>query len=163
MVDAGILRVGYGFFAGVLLRLCWRRLGNAPQVPAWLLSGVLALVLAAPPSGGGQGAFDLVAVLVVFPVLIWFGASNPPGPRLAPAMAWVGAVSYAVYVLQWPIYNVATTFFARSGFGGWLGAPMLLGFVQVGVMLAVSAAATQMYDLPVRRVLRQGLVRVRLA
>lgn len=155
--DVGALRVAYGFFAGVLLRLVWRRLPAAPRVPAWLLAGLVALALAAPPLPAAQLLFDLGAVFVVFPVLIWLGAVNPPGPRLAPAMAWVGAISYAVYVLQFPLYSIGGPFLAKTGIAAFVGAPVLLGLAQVAVVVAVSAVLTAKFDVPVRRTLRSLL------
>lgn len=159
----GLLRVGFGFFAGVLLRTCWPLLPDVPRVPAWLLLATLAVVLAACPPASLQPAFDLVAVLLLFPALVYLGAGNEPGRRLRRAMAWAGAVSYPVYVLQVPLYRLTGSVLIKTGLSGWLHTPALLGCAHLAVVLAVSALAVRLYDAPVRRLLRQGLVQARVA
>ena len=161
--DAGLLRVAFGFFAGVLLRTCWKLLPPVPRVPGWLLVAALAAVLAAGPPDGLQLAFDLFAVLLLFPALVYLGAGNEPRGWMRPAMAWAGAVSYPVYILQVPLYRLTGAFLIKTGLAGWLPGPWLLGSVHLAVLLAASALVVRFYDAPLRRLLRQGLMRARIA
>lgn len=161
--DAGVLRVAFGFFAGVLLRTCWKLLPPVPRVPALFLVAALAGLLVACPPDGLQLAFDLAAVLLLFPALVYMGAGNQPRGWMRAAMAWAGALSYPVYILQAPLYRLTGAVLIKTGLSGWLQAPWLLGSVHIAVLLAVSALVVRFYDAPLRRLLRQGLMRARVA
>lgn len=103
----GTLRVSFGFFAGVLLWRAWMaRAALGRRLPAavgWsAVIAAAALLLARAPGALGAG-YDLFAVLVLFPILVWVamhaGAGAGPGARVC---AWLGALSYPLYVLHVP-------------------------------------------------------------
>lgn len=100
----GLLRVGFGFFAGVLL---WRayvaraRPRRLPPAAGWAAVLLAAALLLARTAGPLAAAYDLLAVLLLFPALVWLAmhAGAGAGARLC---AWLGALSYPLYVLHVP-------------------------------------------------------------
>lgn len=144
---AGFPRVTFGFFTGVLLY----QLRVHERLPALSVWAALAALLGAfmiPASGVWRMGYDVLAALVIFPVLVAFSAgSNVRGPARR-ACATVGLLSYGVYILHVPIW-------------GWLQ-PVLdrldvelpgLALVALTAVVALTATAVLelVYDRPVRK------------
>ena len=153
-IGAGLLRVAFSFSAGVLIyRLrgmtAWRW-----RLPPAVLIGVLILVLGFGPTGRLQTAFDIAATLVLFPAMIFIGADSNPGPRTERAFEWMGAISYAVYVLQMPIYAwciYVSYSIALWRTGSYDHISRLWGIGSVVLAVAVAVVANRWFDQPVRR------------
>jgi peptidoglycan/LPS O-acetylase OafA/YrhL len=144
---AGLCRVAYSFFAGVLVYQIWLRRKPPIAVPALVVGAVLLAILIMP-IGRFEVVFDLMASLIAFPLLIWIGASCRPGMLLAKASSWLGAISYAVYVLHYPIYDLATK--ARP--------PQTIawGIAYIVAVVVVSHIADRYFDGPVREYLNRA-------
>ena len=97
-----LARVMFSFFLGVLI---WRAKPVAPRISPWVPVLGLALILVCSPSPTLRPAFDMLAVTMLLPALLWTGAAAEPGPRSLPLFKAAGAVSYAVYVTHVPIMN----------------------------------------------------------
>lgn len=100
---AGAPRVTYGFFVGVLLA----RLASAgrlivPSAPILAILAAVVLTLSPPIQEAGRPAFDLVAALLVFPLLV-ASAARASVERLRPAVDTLAGMSYALYALHIPI------------------------------------------------------------
>lgn len=150
-IHGGLMRVTFGFFAGVLLyqvRAHWK----APALPAWAAFAILFAAMAVPAPHGLRPYWDLVAIFFIFPPLVAMAANTRvTGARLE-LCAFVGLVSYGVYILHVPLY--AWLRLALQHFGVYEqipGAAMvaLLAIVAVGV----TAVLHTVYDVPVRRFL----------
>lgn len=96
-------RVVFGFFAGVLLAR-WAAEGRVriPAAPMPVIGGLVVLTLSPPLPEAARAAFDLVAVLAVFPVLVASAARADVG-RLRPVFDALAGMSYALYALHIPI------------------------------------------------------------
>ena len=152
----GIPRVCGSFFAGVALFHAtrrWRRLALSPRVFAVLAASMLVLFFL-------PRSFGLAAVLVwsavAVPLLVLAGASVVVPVRLKAPCAALGALSYPIYALHYPVFC-------------WINGIMQAGLhrqdaraeapvVILGV-IAVSALALATYDTPVRRALGRLLRR----
>jgi peptidoglycan/LPS O-acetylase OafA/YrhL len=82
----GFVRVSYPFWAGVLLFRVFPP-HVLPNMPVGVAGVVLALALLAPVDNPG---YNLSLILVLFPVLVVFGASARPGGRSAHACSVLG-------------------------------------------------------------------------
>ncbi len=102
--EAGAPRVLFGFFVGVLLaRLDGEGRLRLPTPPIAVILAVVVLMLSPPlPAGIGRAVFDLVAALVVFPLVVASAARAPVG-RMQPLWDGLAGVSYALYALHIPI------------------------------------------------------------
>ncbi|MFR9803222.1 acyltransferase family protein [Pseudonocardia sp. RS010] len=120
-----LVRVLCGFGAGILTYLVVRRLRHRPDLgraasavatatPVLIAVGLLAGELVAPGRGG--------AVLVLFPVLVGALALADRGPACwlaRPAMVHGGRISYALYLIHIPMFEVYWLGLRRyGGFGG---------------------------------------------
>lgn len=139
----GGTRVGYSFFAGVLIYRLWRSGRLRPVMPTWAASLVLLAVFAVPLDIAARTVFDLVAAMLIFPALIAASTSTRPSwlSRL------LGRASYGVYALHVPIM--------------WLGVlyvPELRGPAGTIVLPLAAFAAALALDRP-ETVLRAWLLR----
>ena len=143
------VRVLCGFGAGVLAHLVVRRLqhgGGSDRLRRWAsaLGAALPLVVAAGLVAGelvgpGRGG----AVLVAFPVLVGALALADRGPAMwlaKPAMVYGGRVSYSLYLVHIPMFEVF--WLAQEHFPQMLGRSTELGHaVGLAVLLATVPVA----------------------
>jgi peptidoglycan/LPS O-acetylase OafA/YrhL len=140
----GFIRVSFSFFVGVLVYRIWQKRHAPVNLPAPILGLCLLAVLSIPVPNNHEAVYDTCVVLVAFPLLLWFGASSKPTRQVATICSWMGEISYAVYVLHWPMI-LAAAYVLRM--------PQELPW---GVLLIVAIAlaadvATRFFDRPVRR------------
>jgi peptidoglycan/LPS O-acetylase OafA/YrhL len=142
-VAGGFLRVGFGFFAGVLTYRLWRVAPWRPALPAWCVAMLLILIL-----DGGESAhrYDFVAALL-FPLIVFCGASREPSRRFRPLFLWLGAISYALYITHEAVILGGAAILAPVSTAPWMGLFIL------GAAIALAAALSA-----VDPVLRQVLV-----
>jgi len=110
----GIPRVGFGFFAGVLLyrlRPIWQRL--VPQLHFGVIALGLLIVITSPEWPVFRlGSRDAVSALVAFPLIIMLGAKARGWPSFAAAL---GTLSYPLYAIHTPLL------FGMIALTAWLG------------------------------------------
>ncbi len=141
----GFPRVGFSFFAGVLLqRLPRPALGPSPA--AWWLGAAVILLLAIAPTDARL--LDSLTVLFAFPLIVWLaGAVEPSRPGLAAAL---GAMSYPVYIIHVPLLAIVTRLFILAGRDTQSAAPWL-GFVLIAALCLFGLWLDRLFDGPVRR------------
>jgi peptidoglycan/LPS O-acetylase OafA/YrhL len=145
----GFAHVTFAFFAGVWIyqmRGRWK----LPVLPAWAAYLGLLAVFAAPVQGVARSFFDLAAAFILCPALVACSADTRVGGGLLRVSAFVGAMSYGVYILHVPLWGglrLAVEHFSHD----------MPGVVNVAltaaVALAITAILTVVYDVPVRRLL----------
>lgn len=149
---AGCLRVAYSFSAGVLVYRIWRVRQPLIKVPYYVVALLLIAILVAHPPPYYQTAFDLVVTIVIFPTLVWLGAVSAATGPIARLFTWLGAASYAVYVLQEPLYRLTRGFFgATVGSPG--GVDISSGVIFIALVFAIAIIADRYFDKPARAAL----------
>ena len=149
----GLARVTYGFFAGVLTYRAWRRWGRGIQVPVALVVLPLAAILVAHPAPAIQDVYDLAAALVAFPCLIFLGAGCMPRGRTAQVLTQAGVASYAVYVLQGPVYLLVISAVSKLAGHHFTELPLAWGVLFVAALVGLALFCDRYIDRPVRRAL----------
>jgi len=141
----GIARTVFSFFLGIAIQ----RLPRPAVVRtgwAWVLPMALLLLFLPPLTMGPY--YDLLCIVLLFPVLIYAGAIVEP--RRSGVAGMLGMISFAVYALHSPLMPVINT--AVRQFGGhmenngpWSGMALVTGLV------VIAWAADRFYDRPVRQ------------
>ncbi|MFD1192248.1 acyltransferase family protein [Phenylobacterium conjunctum] len=147
----GGVRVGFPFFAGVLLHR-FRRLPGLERIraPFWVQALVLLAVLNASGLGAARWAFDLFCAVVIFPALVIAGANTVSSARETQALKVMGDLSYPAYVLHYPIYVLMGSLADYWGIVDYTDGALWFALLTLGVILAVSQGATIWFDRPVR-------------
>lgn len=146
--DAGLARVIYGFFMGVLiyrLRARWR----APKTPAVLAVLAFAAIVAVPVTGMWRQGYDALAAIVLMPLLVAFAAGAEINGGAAKVCGWLGLISYGVYALHVPLLGVVDLVMSKLHLQPAFGFEKVL---LVALLAAIAATlADRFYDRPVRR------------
>jgi peptidoglycan/LPS O-acetylase OafA/YrhL len=149
----GFTRLMYPFFAGLLLSRVVRP-GRVRH--AFLLCSVLLLAaLALPRFGGAQalwmnGLYESAVIVLVFPLVVWLGAGGSlHGAASTRACAFLGAISYPLYILHYPIVYTYTAWVADTK-------PQLQDALPVAALafagsVVLAWVCLKWYDEPVRR------------
>jgi peptidoglycan/LPS O-acetylase OafA/YrhL len=146
----GFPRVCFGFFVGVLTYRIWSTATWRPSLPQWTAPGLaIALLLILDVS-----SFDLVAVLV-FPFIVYCGASREPSLRTRAIFLWLGGISYALYITHVPLLQAA-----RFAAGYFSQAPLRdaapWAGLAIGAGAVILAAVLSSIDPALRRILMAG-------
>jgi peptidoglycan/LPS O-acetylase OafA/YrhL len=155
----GFTRVAYPFFAGLLLS---RVVALTRVKHAFLWSGLLlTLVLVCPRIGTPEtvwlnGLYDSLSIVVLFPLIVWLGASGQLTSQGATRLCkFFGDISYPIYITHFPLILIYT---------GWVSThkPPLqqalpVALLAFGSSIALAYFSLKLYDEPVRRWLKQKL------
>ncbi len=154
---AGFCRAGYSFFMGVLLYRIFavRIAAGATHVrrdsvlPLMLVAAVAALLLpSVPPSF--TAAYDSLAVIVLFPVIVFMAVHVEPPREVARIFGFLGGISYAVYALHAPLFHAIEGAAAKYGVNLGTASPWL-GWLFIAGVVGIATAVDKVYDTPVRQ------------
>lgn len=141
----GVVRVGFSFAAGLLLYD--RRPRTA--LPAWLGPVLLiALVLCLDEPFRMNVWGELGVAIIAFPALVWLGSAVKENRAIAKAGAFLGALSYPLYILHWPFMGITRDLFRKidpqsQWFPHWV-------VLQLMLVITIAWAAMKLIDEPVR-------------
>jgi peptidoglycan/LPS O-acetylase OafA/YrhL len=151
----GLARVAFSFTLGVALYEGVLRHGRARATAlAWVPVVLTAAIMVVWISPMQRGAFDLAAVVIALPLLVWLGARWNPPARWQPLFAWLGEISYPLYTTHYSLIFVATFVARRWSLSPWLWAPAL-----TIALLALATVLARHVDEPARRWLTRHLLR----
>ncbi len=145
----GFARVLFSFPAGVLIYRVMRNL-RPIRSNGLLVIAAMVLMFAIGP-GVSRVAFDVVAVIVVFPALVIAGSLSRPPARTVPLYTFLGATSYGVYAIHDPLIRMmnGTVVLWMGGnmerFAPWAGFGLTAGLLVLVWLL------DRYFDTPMRR------------
>ncbi|MCI5705841.1 MAG: acyltransferase, partial [Odoribacter sp.] len=102
----GMLRLLFSFCAGLLISRIFKPI--AVRGAFWICSLLIILLLSIPYIGNENtlwtnGLYDSVCILIIFPLLLWIGASGKATDnKTARVCKFLGDISYPVYVVHYP-------------------------------------------------------------
>ena len=158
-LPGGLCRIAFSFTMGLLIhRLYKSQRFQLSPVFSWLLSGILvgALMCPQPFLLPNEFTFEMLAVVVCFPLLVFFGAYTINGPRLSAVCDFAGRLSYPLYLIHFPIIYVFNWFIEKHHPHGPALFAMLI--LQFGAVIACAMLALLCYDEPVRRAISSKLL-----
>lgn len=136
----GYVRFAFSFPLGVL----FYRHHRASRLPRLHVAWPFVLAMAACVFAGllpFAGFGDLIAVLVIFPLLLLASLSREPAPRTAAAFAFVGALSYPLYIVHHPLLDVLRASHPAT----------IVWWLAVPAIVALAAALVWVFDVPLQR------------
>ena len=144
------LSFGVGLWMARVLRPC------PVRVPFPLLAAALVALFAVPRLGGettlwANGLYEAFCLLVAFPLIVWLGSGcHAESPCEARVGAFLGDLSYPLYITHFPILYSYTAFVANRGLRTLAQAwPYALCALLVAIVFA--ALTFRFVDVPLRR------------
>lgn len=146
----GFGRVACTFFAGVLI---YRLMGKPKETPTRRSLICIPFILLLLFYGiNAPEPFiltrDIILVSFVGPFLLWLYLIVQPPRWLASTFAALGGMSYALYILHFPVYETVKR--VAWKYPVIFEIPALGSFIVLGISTAIAFAAWQWYDEPVR-------------
>lgn len=157
----GFTRLMYPFLAGMLLRRIMTNFSNASNA-FWGCSIVLVITLCFPRVGGEvlwlNGIYDALAVIVLFPLIIYWGAKGEVKTALMDRVCtFLGDISYPIYIIHFPIVYVFYAWVTENAIPLQQGA--VVGTVVMLLTIILSYAALKVYDEPLRKWLAERFMK----
>ncbi len=158
----GLTRLMFPFFGGLLLfRLC--KPGRIRH-GFWWCSLLLAGALAAPHVGGAEnfrlnGLYDAFCIIVIFPAVVFLGASDIPGDISSRASRFLGNISYPLYITHYPIVYLYLAWVHDAEVPLSRALPVAAGVLFL--CIAVAYGCLKLYDEPVRAWLSKRVLKRR--
>jgi peptidoglycan/LPS O-acetylase OafA/YrhL len=163
-LQAGIARVLFSFFVGVIIftqkrRLPTLRLGSAMLGSAMVCIIALVALLCETVPTSVRPYYDMVAILAMFPLVVAIGSGVSPPQATRRACEFLGAASYPAYVLHLPLAWIAFPIIKS------LAGPRLNKYISPAVWLFVASVTVLAWvvaiyiDQPLRRRISRKLIR----
>lgn len=148
-----ISRPLFGLSSGVVLYRLWRA-GALPAVrfPVLATPAIFLLITLIPRQGFWAGALIPLALAIAVPAAIVTAINNEPRGRVGETMEWLGALSYPVYALHWPILIIMWWPLLAAG-----AEPVFCGVIVFSTTVLASWAALRFFDEPVRKLIGDRL------
>lgn len=149
----GFTRLLYPFFAGLLLSRIVKP-GSVKNAFLWC-SILLVTVLSVPRLGGTEhiwinGLYIAVSVIVLFPLIVYMGASGEVKGRFATKLCrFLGDISYPIYIIHYPLMYLFMAWVSKSRVSLVASLPMALLYFVLSIVLAY--VLFKIYDVPVRK------------
>ncbi|MDJ1506369.1 acyltransferase [Xanthocytophaga agilis] len=156
----GLTRLLFPFLAGILLARVSKP-GYIKNAFVWC-SLLLILVLAFPRVGGDRlwlnGIYDSLSVIVVFPVIIYMGASGTiEGKGLLRIGRFLGDISYPIYIIHYPLIYIFTGWVIEDKIP--LAEAWPVGLLVLVASLLIAYSSLKWYDIPVRKWLTERFMK----
>jgi peptidoglycan/LPS O-acetylase OafA/YrhL len=156
-LHVGFTRLFFPFFAGLLLYRLKKPAGRLKN--AFLLSsGLLLATLVVPRLGGEQsvwinGVYESVVILLIFPLIVYTGASGTVKGRFASRLCkFLGDISYPVYLVNYPIIYIYLGWIADTKYP--LAKIWPVGLLVFVLTILVSWLLMKYADKPIRQWLK---------
>ena len=154
-LQGGFLRLLFAFSAGLLMSRIfkpWRIRGAF-----WISSLAIIVLLSMPYIGDSgthwmNGLYDAVCTIIIFPILVWIGASGVTTDRTTTrACKFLGDISYPLYMVHYPFMYLFYAWVWKNELTFAQTWPVALVLLFGNILLAW--LTLKFYDEPLRRVL----------
>ncbi|WP_417536082.1 acyltransferase family protein [Methylophaga sp.] len=148
---SGLSRSIFGILMGVLLyRFRDRLIKNVSFISPWFAVAVIVSALLIPKLSSYNFLYDILIVTVVFPFTVLV-ASQLKKSKFDPALLMLGAASYPLYVLHYPVIHFTETVLESYGYGYLISqyAPYT-GIALLVFLVALSLFMAKYVEMPIR-------------
>jgi peptidoglycan/LPS O-acetylase OafA/YrhL len=148
----GFTRMMFPFFAGLLLQ----RMAKLTHIEnAFLWCSLLTVIALSFPRVGGpdhlwmNGLYESVVIILIFPFIVWLGASGEVKNKQAKAVCkFFGDISYPIYITHYPLIYIYTAWVLDNKVP--LSKAWPYGVVVLVSSVGLAYACLKLYDEPVR-------------
>lgn len=116
----GLLRLLFSFSAGLLMSRLFKPVSIKGAF--WICSVAIIVLLSMPYIGNSEttwmnGLYDAVCTLIIFPILIYLGASvKTTGKTTTRVCKFLGDISYPLYIVHYPFMYLFYSWIWKEGF-----------------------------------------------
>ncbi len=148
----GITRLLYPFLAGLLLSRISKP-GTMKHAFFWC-SALIIASLSIPRIGGTShvwmnGLYDSVTILVVFPLIVYMGASGAAKGKFTRKIAkFFGDISYPLYITHYPLLYIFTAWIYDNQVS--MQKAWFMALIVLFSSVAIAYGSLKVYDIPVR-------------
>lgn len=149
----GVVRMLFPFTMGMLVARTFspRKIKGA----FWICSAILLAVFAVPyiASSGTpslNSLYEVVCIAIVFPAVVWIGASGRGEGVSGRINSLLGELSYPLYIVHYPIMYLFYAWLIENRYYT-LGQTLGVSALVVGSSILLAYACLKLYDEPVRR------------
>lgn len=150
----GMFRMLFPLTVGMLLSRNFRPLRIRGAF--WICSAVLIALFCVPYIGVMSaiclnGVFEMICIAIVFPFLVWIGASGETGDRFtADICRFLGDLSYPLYAVHYPLMYLFYSWLMEKGLYT-LGETWQMSSMVYFGSIALACLCLKLYDEPVRK------------
>lgn len=152
----GLLRMLFPFSLGMLV---FRHFKPAKIRGAfWICSLVLFVLFHVPFIPGlapicYNGLFEMICITLVFPLLVWLGASGSTTDRFSSGVCkFLGDISFPVYIIHYPLYYLFYAWLIKHQYYTF-GQTWVTAILLIAGNIVLAWCCLKIYDEPVRRYL----------
>ncbi|HEY9542085.1 acyltransferase family protein [Prevotella sp.] len=150
----GMLRMMFPYTMGMFLSRIFKPV--KVRGAFWICSLVMVLLFAVPYINGTQpfcwnGLFEAACIILVFPVLVWLGASGTTtDDRSTRICRFLGDISFPLYIIHYPFMYLFYAWMIRHEAYNFASCPWLsMGVMAGNIVLAY--LCLKFFDLPIRQ------------
>ena len=125
----------------------------------WISAVVMFILFSMPyiPKTGNisiNGIYELACIILVFPLIVWFGASGKPTGKFSmKACKLLGDISYPLYIVHYPVMYLFYSWLIDNELYT-LGETWHIVLLVMATNIALAYICLKLYDEPVRRTLK---------
>ena len=107
-----------------------------------------------------NGIYELACIILVFPLIVWFGASGRPKGKISmKACKFLGDISYPLYIVHYPVMYLFYSWLIDKELYT-LGETWLMVLLVMATNIALAYACLKLYDEPVRKWLNNRISKI---
>lgn len=150
----GLLRMLFPFSLGMLLARNFKPIKTKGAF--WLCSAVLVILFHVPYVAGYgavsyNGLFEMLCITLVFPVLIWIGASGKTTDHVSKTICkFLGDISFPVYIIHYPIMYLFYSWLIEHKLYT-LGETWHISVLVMSGSVLLAYLCLKLYDEPIRK------------
>ncbi len=150
----GLLRMLFPFSLGMLLARNFKaiKVGGA----FWICTIILVIFFHIPNIAGNgsigyNGVFEMLCITIVFPILIWVGASGITTDNISTKVCkFLGDISYPVYIIHYPLMYLFYSWLIEEK-RYTLGETWQVALIVMTSCIVLAYLCLKFYDEPVRK------------
>ena len=150
----------------VEVTIAFDRLRHHKTTNSFYIAAILMFILFSmpyiPKSGNISinGIYELACIILVFPLIVWFGASGRPTGKISmKACKFLGDISYPLYIVHYPVMYLFYSWLIDKELYT-LGETWLMVLLVMATNIAVAYACLKLYDEPVRKWLNNRISKI---